>query len=346
MRRSARLTILLSLILGCEEVERPEVIWKGKTIRYATDHPEELCGGTLEYLDRRATAMTDRLGGPDLIDYYWVDDVSLFCPDWGDLLGCARGDNAEIYAEDAMLLHEVAHLRGSDSMTAVLEEGIAVHFGDPLPLEVLSPREDFIDELYLAPSRYQGGYSRAGHFAAFVSETYGWETLLEIDDALAPGATPAAVDAAFSSVVGVGLDDVLAIYADYPDCLNIVDNSIACTAELEGEYNFTEVAYERVVDCASATGLGPNGGWAFAEGIIQLPEDIDGARIISMTGDGLTNGGVVFLARCGSCLEGGTLILRDPFSEVADEQLPPGRYLVRFYVPTDAGPVSIRLSIQ
>src|SRR5690606_33815518 len=140
------LMILLSFSLACEEVEGPEFIWRGETIRYATDHPDELCGGTLEYLDRRATAMADRLRGPDLIDYYWVGDVSAFCPDWGDLLGCARGDDdAEIFAEDAMLLHEVAHLRSSDSMTAVLEEGVAVHFGDPLPLETLSSREEFID---------------------------------------------------------------------------------------------------------------------------------------------------------------------------------------------------------
>ncbi len=346
----ARSLLLLASVFafGCEQAdERPGLLWTGETIRYAADDPEALCGATLEYLDNRASAMTARLGGPDRIDYYWVNDADLFCPQETNILACADGKQSEIFAEDALLLHEVAHLRGGDGMPSILEEGVAVHFGDPLPLAALSPREEFLDELNLAPSLYTGGYSRAGHFAAFVSETYGWESLLELDDALTPEATPAAIDAAFVAVLGSGLDDVVAAYADYPDCLNIVDNAIACAAEPENELDdWGTVEYERIVDCASPTGLGPNGGWAFVEGIVELPEDNDGTRLVVMTGDGHDYGGAVYLSRCGPCSEGGTLIVRDPVLGVPESELPAGRYLARLYAPADAGAVTIGVSIQ
>lgn len=215
-----------SLVCACEQnVELPDIIWKGERIHYGIDRSEQLCGGTLEYLDQRAFAMQSKYGGKP-IKYYWVDDVTPFCgPKYK---GCATWARSEpfgiIFAEDALMLHEVAHIRQNRTNIGALEEGIAVRFGDPTPLATLSPREEFIDELHAAPVRFRGGYSRAGHFMAFLSETYGWETLLELDDVLADGGT---IDAAMRSIVGVGLDEVLAAYSDYPDCLNIVDNSIA-----------------------------------------------------------------------------------------------------------------------
>lgn len=170
--------------------------------------------------------------------------------------------------------------------------------------------------------------------------------MLELDRVLDRDNRVGEVDAGFESVFGMGLDAILAEYESYPDCAGIVDMSIACAEPASASLNFVNTTYERLVDCASADGVGPHLGRVFVEDVIELGAAIDGSRIVTGTGDGFDKGGFVMLRRCGLCADKGVgNILSRGIKFVPEEELPAGRYVVRFYLPLDVGPAVVGLQI-
>lgn len=68
-RAFARAGVLLALSLsGCQSP--PELTWQGEHVRLGAEQPEAICGGTREYLDRRAGELKARFGTSHTIDYY------------------------------------------------------------------------------------------------------------------------------------------------------------------------------------------------------------------------------------------------------------------------------------
>jgi hypothetical protein len=344
--RSALLLYLVSPTLGCPSDELPAVQWEGEHVIFAAEHPDQVCAGTREYLDRRVGEMLDRLGSDPLeIEYYLLDDVAEYCTLGSEVSGC--GEAGLVYSEMVPHLHEIVHARSGDLMPQVLEEGLATHFGDPYPFTGMAPRERMIE---LLTSDINGlttlsDYGRAAHFVTFISERFGWESLLELDAELSAESTSDEVDAAFRAILGLGIDGLLDAYEEFPECTGIVDTSIACTSPAVPP-DFLSTTYARLVDCASAEGIGPHEGMAFMEEVIELAPPIDGSRIVVGVGEGMAKGGFVLLRRCGPCSENGVGTVTEGLAFVSEADLPAGRYVARYYLPLEAGPavVGVRIS--
>ncbi len=348
-KRTGPAALLLSLAcaaVGCQGDDLPEVQWVGEHVVFAAEHPEDVCAGTREYLDRRAGEMLARLGSaPIQIEYYLVDDVSEHCPPMA--YGC--GLEGVVYAETVPLLHEIVHARSGAFMPSALEEGLASYFGDPFPLSEMASRERFAELLISGGTLTSGAeYARAGHFVTFLVETFGWESVLELDGELGRESSSAQLDAAFQSAFGSDLAGVLDAYQSFPECWGTVDTTLACTSPPATTNDpFFVTTFERVVDCESVDGIGPHYGMMFAEAAIEVPPSIDGGRIVSATGDGAAKGGFAVIRRCGPCFENGVMRTRGEGSYlVPEEELPAGRYVVRLYLPLDASPATLGVLIN
>lgn len=84
----------MPLLLGLGACSSPpEFVWEGEHVRFAADDADQVCAGTLAYLDRRAGELGSRLSTTASIDYHWLPDgVQDTCPPGEDVVGCAIGD--------------------------------------------------------------------------------------------------------------------------------------------------------------------------------------------------------------------------------------------------------------
>jgi hypothetical protein len=325
---------------GCPSL--PDLEWEGEHVRFYADNPEQVCGGTLESLDRRAGQLKARMGATHMIDYYWLPEgVEPTCPKVDGIVGCAHGH--EVYSELVPDQHELVHTMSS--MPPVLGEGLATHWGDPWPLYAMAPRERLYELLESTPDALSrmDEYARAAHFLAYLSETHGWESLVQLDAALHHRSKPKAIERAFLDVYGVSLDALLAAYEEYPDCYGNVDVSFACDGE-PVPLAFGAVDFQREVDCSSQTAMGPYDGMVFVEELIEIAPSIGGSRIVQVTGDGADKGGFAIIRRCGPCSENGVFKLYGRYF-LSEDELPAGRYVTQFYLPIESGPAWLGLYI-
>jgi hypothetical protein len=338
----ARIGVLLLplLLSGCSSP--PELQWEGEHVRLGAEDPEAICGGTRAYLDRRAGELMDRFGTSHTIDYYWVPSgVDPFCPD--NAAGCVS--DRSVYSLWIPHEHELAHA-ASTGMPRALEEGLATHWGDSWPIYALAPRDQLYPLLLQQVEITQTDeYARVAHFLAYLSENYGWESLAELDRTLDEESSADDVNQAFIEVFGMSLDGAMMAYADYPDCRGIVDMSLACDKE-PTVLGFLSVTMSREVDCAASDILGPFNGMAFAEEVVEVTPAIDGNRMIRARGDGIDKGGRVVIRRCGPCSENGVLtLINSGLAFIDEDELPAGRYVVRFYAPAGDTPATFELLI-
>ncbi len=331
-------------LLGC--VELPDIQWRGEHIDFGAERPELVCAGTLEYLDRRAGQILERVGSESSrIEYYFLDDIDDFCSRDDVAAGCVS--DGVVYSEFVPHLHELVHARSGDGMPRVLEEGLATYLGDPYRIRGMVSRERLVELLTsdIAGIETELEYGRAAHFIAFLSESYGWEAVLGLDAALSSDSSVAQIDAAFEAVLGVGLDAALAQYEGYPDCKGQVDMSLAC-GEPSATLDILNTRYERVVDCASTDGVGPHANMVFVEDVIELGPTVDGSRMISGFGEGMEKGGFAVVRHCGPCPANGVVkVVNGINGFVPEEEFPAGRYVIRFYLPADAGPAVVGVGI-
>jgi hypothetical protein len=321
----------------------PDLEWEGEHVRFGADNPEQVCGGTLEYLDHRAGQLKARFGATHTIDYYWLPDgAESWCPGGYEVAGCAVGD--EVFSEWVPHQHELVHTMSG--MPYVLAEGLATHWGDSWPPPSMAPREWLHDQLMGGADdisdRHE--YARAAHFMAYLSETYGWESLVQLDASLDYRSRPKDIERAILNVYGVSSSDLLAAYDD-PDCDGIVDISFACEGEPVPLGIYGEPKIERMVDCSSQTAMGPYAGMVFVKELIDLSPSVGGSRIIWVAGDAVEKGGFALIRRCAPCSENGVFSLRG-LHFLNDEMLPADRYVVQFYLPIDAGPALFQLDVN
>lgn len=344
-------TILLAycctLALGCSEPpELPEPYWQGEYIILAAEEPERVCGGTAEYMDRRAGELFEKLGtDPVKVEYYLLNDVDEYCSD--NMVGCAHG--SVVYAERLPLLHEIVHARANDGMPTGLEEGLATYLGDPHPTFRMASRGRMAELLTQDIDDLETGadYGRAAHFIAFLDEQFGWDSVRMLDTMLTAKSRPVDIDATFQVVFGGGIEAVLDLYAEYPECTGKVDTSIACAAPATPG-GFPSAVWEHQVDCAASDAIGPDHDMVFVEQVIELGPTIDNTRNVSLTGDGVDLGGFVVLQRCGLCSEEGGLghIHGPGLHFIPETDLPPGRYVARFYLPIASSPATVGLRVD
>lgn len=342
--RSLPTAALALWLIGCSE-PLPEPYWQGEIISFAAESPEQVCGGSLEYMDRRAGELFEKLGtAPVDIEYYLLDDVAGYCS--RDIAsGCADGQT--IYTTLVPHMHEIVHARAGEGLPLVLEEGLASYLGDPFPIDGLGPRESLIELLtedgdarFLETSM---DYERAAHFIAFLDERFGWEAVRQLDELLTRDSTAAQIDAAFSVAFDLDIAGVLALYEDYPDCWGYVDTSLTCAGPAEPP-GFLESIWEYEVDCDS-DGIGLENDRVFVERVIEMGPTITGAsRHISLIGEGADLGGFVMLRHCAPCSKNGVLIIAKPgLYFIPEADLPDGRYVARFYLPAEVAPATVGL---
>lgn len=324
----------------------PEAEWEGESIAIASDHDVTMCGGTNAYLDLRTGLLLQKLGPiSGRLQYYWLEDVAEYCPRNPMAQGCA--DVGVVFSQWVPHLHEIVHARAGDGMPLVLEEGLATHFGDPYPIREMASRERLRELLTQTPDdlRDTSEYARAAHFLAFLSETHGWQVMPDLDSLLSPDSTVDDIDAAFSSVLDSSLDELLAQYAEYPDCSGNVDVTIACAGDAV-QLDALQPTLERRVDCAASDTLGPYSGLVFTEDIIELSPAIDGSRFVQVVGDGAERGGRALIRRCGPCSEKGVVLGTRELAFVPEADLPAGRYIVQLLLPADGAPADLGVHIS
>jgi hypothetical protein len=333
------------LLIGCGD-PLPEPYWEGEYIILAAEQPERVCGGTAEYMDRRAGELFEKLGtDPVKVEYYLLDDVDEYCAD--NVVGCAHG--SVVYAERVPLLHEIVHARANDGMPTGLEEGLATYLGDPHPTLPMASRERIAELLTqdIDDLETSADYGRAAHFIAFLDEQFGWDSVRMLDTMLTAKSRAVDIDATFQVVFDHGIEAVLDLYAEYPDCTGKVDTSIACTAPA-APGGFPSAVWEHQVDCAASNAVGPDQDMVFVEQVIELGPAIALDRIVGMTGDAVDRGAFVVLQRCGLCSEeGGLGRIHGPGPYfIPETTLPAGRYVTRFYLPIASAPATVGLRVD
>jgi hypothetical protein len=342
--RACLTTFIPGLVLGCSELPEPQ--WEGEYVVLAAEEPERVCAGTVEYMDRRAGELFEKLGSdPVQVEFYLLNDIGDYCGHDDGVFACAHG--SRVYSKRVPAMHEFVHTRSGGVLPPALEEGLATYLGDPYPINGVAPRERMAELLTQGIDLETGGdYGRAAHFMTFLDEQFGWDTLLVLDAMLGRESTVSQIDAAFLAAFDLDIQAVLALYEDYPECTGTVDVSLACAGSAAPP-GFPSAVWEHQVDCGATDAIGPENNMVFVEQVIELGPVFDGTRSVGVTGDGAEHGGFVLLRRCGPCLENGVGTIRGPGPFFVPEAvLPPGRYVARFYLPLTVAPATVGLRID
>lgn len=220
------------LVLGCAEdpwEDDFDFEWVGKyvTVYGYEREASDACGASLAFTDSYVESLLafHESSVEVHIDYRWMSEGfwSRHAKYW-DVTGYASG--AEVFsipiAHQHELSHAVSHFVHGGTCTPVLDEGLAVLLDDAdssfedhgmWTIEI----EDLLTFQGVAGQRE---YLRAGHFVAFILESYGIDGFSRLcRSSIRDGApTLDAWDAATRSALGLTLEQVLADYAAYPEC--------------------------------------------------------------------------------------------------------------------------------
>jgi hypothetical protein len=202
--------------------------WHGTYVSiYGYERDEgDVCGESLQGTDDYVRTLMDfhRSEASVHIDYRWMTPST-----WNDAgLEAAGGlhSRGEIFSVELAQSHELSHAASWNvhgrTCTPVLEEGLAVVLEDAHAGEADYGEFDLdIEDLLV----HQGEasvkeYYRAGHFVAFLLETYGLHGFRGMCQFL-PRMKHSDLedwDAATRGTLGLPLAEVLAAYAAYPEC--------------------------------------------------------------------------------------------------------------------------------
>lgn len=339
---------MVAALAACQP-ELPPISWEGKMISFAANDPEAVCGGTLEWMDARAIAMKGVFGEGtyDALEYYWVPDLWWEQP-WcrEPAAGCA--DEDRVYSEYVPHEHELAHALRRDGLPAVFEEGLASVFGDMGWAREAAPRERLAEMLETSSIAGHADYSRAGHFVAFLIETYGLDPLGRLAELGARRDSYSKVSEDFEEAFGVSLDQALIDYADFPECDPVawMSKDIACALPAIPLAPSFDADAELLldIDCGASDVQGPISNFMFTETTLDIHQQIAGLPLwLELKGDiGPETSALLF--SCGGCSDSTVIWLTDG-RPVEQLFLPAGRYVLRMFRPVDdPGQLGISLS--
>lgn len=323
---------------GCEaEVERPPIVWEGDHLRFGTDADEEICAGTLPYLDGVAGHLGEVFGRPaGKIDYYWLPEgIDAQCG-IDDLWGCVFED-PEVFSTLLVHQHELVHaVRSPQRMYLPLDEGLAEAYGDdwqrmePLSGDILSVLQE-----YEHGRRLPGqSFPLAGHFVSYLREDYGLDPLLELDRASGYSDSFAKTQAVFREVYGVEIEDEVARYeSTYPECDRRFyrDMTFDCSRNLVEAPNIPDEEIEVTISlsCEDPAVLGPQfeQRWTTITLDVQTPGRY---FIYAAKADGDYTWPIFFRECDGSCFRSGATVTWESQLISGRQCLERGRYLFRF----------------
>jgi hypothetical protein len=173
-------------------------------------------------MDRLLGALREQLGAPapGRPTYYLLEgeltEYDTPCP--SEAYACADGSAA--YTRIAPLDHEIVHLARSavDFSHPLLEEGAAEYWGDDA--DIRGPvRGDVLDIATRGSEVQFPSYPRAGHFVAYLVETYGETAFFDVSARTRFDSTVEELSGALVEVYGMDLEMLVEDYeAIYPEC--------------------------------------------------------------------------------------------------------------------------------
>lgn len=309
--------------------ELPPITWGNEHYLYASDVEGPLCEATLETQGEMTAALMDKIFGPFASPrqfiYYALAEQSFSdaaCPEAG---GCYT--SGRIFSRDPLNLHEIVHAVHDLSIGLshpFFSEGIAEVFRD----RYLGPQKiqsELGDGLNVSTGKlpYEQ-YGRAGHFMAYILDTFGEEVTRELLKRTRPGQTGEQIEDILSDLTGVPYEQLALDYAAYPPCNNLSYRwPITECAKTPSTWDGCQLQIREDVDCAAPDALGPREDEVWITRTLEIPAN--GVYGFSITGEPAA-GAFVELGSCdGGCKQGGSYI-RFEIGESRDLALESGDY--------------------
>jgi hypothetical protein len=297
----------------------------GDHLRFYSEPGEApMCAGSLAYMDRYIHNLIEIHDvSPDLVvDYYWFpNDPERIAEHCASATACTYPDGVTL-TPLVPHEHELVHAVRADFGFSqdFIEEGAAEVWG-------AYDNRSFDYDLSVEAGIEQGEdlriayYGVAGRFASFVMYELGTEAFVKIGKSTEFDSSPAEVDRAFESVVGMTASEVAESYElrDW-NCGRTLyrDDSVSCAsarqlrcddADADGTLSTT-----LDLDCASEDFVGPRDGMMWTELLVPVTE----AGVVGVTiavdeaeveGLGFGELGFISLRRCAvGCEDVGTLL--------------------------------------
>jgi hypothetical protein len=279
------------LAMGCQDESWKDdytFVWHGEYVSvYGYDRSiEEACGGSFAAIDTHTEAILEMFGSDEPIhyDYRWMS-AEFFegrsrCPSNGG--ACTM--YGEPWATSVPQMHEIAHaveyLAWDNACPSLLGEGLAEYFSGPRFHGDEVPDPSLIWGLMgdLTEHRVTGAdYTVAGHFASFLVEEFGFQAIEDLCRAIPIYSIFDQDDweVAVENVLGLTLDELLAMYENYPLCTQqqYAARAWECAGEPDVVYTGEKTTFYVETDCASQRVMGPMGGKALTTRRVWIPED-------------------------------------------------------------------------
>ncbi|NJK30908.1 MAG: hypothetical protein HC927_00090 [Deltaproteobacteria bacterium] len=272
----------------------------------------ELCGGTVRWLDDYVDALApyyDLEPGQIGIYHWFSDDLweeHSPCP---TVKGCVLPTEGAAYTKDVPFEHEIVHLVNGRCIWA-LDEGLAEY----LRGTVLTPSGNVeqVDIEHTLGVDFDGveyvwsDYHRARNFVSFLVHEYGLESVVELCEASPAGIEREDFDVATREVLGVGLEDLLVAYADYPECDEEQDRAklLECSREPTFELGLgDEIDVDVNLSCVHPDAVGPKRDLFHVSYGVRILESGEYGVRMRHAGADLTGASLRF-EQCASCGDG------------------------------------------
>lgn len=285
MSRAAALLCAAVIAGACApDDDTPPIVWSGQHLDFAPrPGADELCAGTLPYMDRYLELVGSMLDVEVLRSTYVLgsEDEGNPC----DAVACQFGDT--IYTSRAPHEHELVHaaLESVPSPYRFYEEGAAVALGgeddvwDPNPA-TWGPLREGIESCAGGEILSDAWYPRAGHLFAYLHRYHGAEATSALLRSVPRRASADEAIAALEAATAMGLDDMTDdLEATDPFCEQArwfrhpvfpCDAPEALRPRCDGG---TPFPVSLSLGCADETALGPRDGLVFGYVAIEIPTD-------------------------------------------------------------------------
>lgn len=303
-RARIQAALLLALHMsGCGFTDDalPPIVWEGEHFFYATNIERPLCASTLEKQDELTALLQGILGAPEMgrkYVYYEMTEEEFAtgpCPEAGGCYNPSRG----IFSPAIFNIHEIVHAVND------LSKGLSHSFFSEGVAEVFRDRYGGVREIQHSVSEGLAAsskdfpydmYGRAGHFAAYLFDTFGEDTVVELLAHTRRDQSADELHRALETATGLPYAQLLADYAEYPECDNLSYRwpVLECASPPSP---WTGCAWETTVTvgCESDGVIGPRSGEIWTSRTVEVPNH--GVYYVTVLGDPDASAFVEF-ARC------------------------------------------------
>ncbi|MCX4242962.1 hypothetical protein [Paraliomyxa miuraensis] len=261
--------------------ELPPIVWSGEHLDFApVVGGDELCAGTLPYMDRYLGLAGDAFDLSVGRTVYVLDPEGEVNP--CDAYACTIGGT--IYTRRTPHEHELIHAARAGTRFRFFEEGAAQAFGED---DELNAGRNFADgplregiEASADGSLADSWYPRAGHFFSYLHRYHGRDVTSALYEGAPRDATADEAIAALESATAMPFDELVADYESaerfcelsrwyrYP--LFPCDAPEALRPRCDGE---EAIPIEISLGCDAATAIGPREGEVFGYVAIDIPAE-------------------------------------------------------------------------